>query len=249
MPELYGLIGKKLSHSFSKSYFTEKFKKEGLADSSYQLFELENIGQLDELIASYPDLKGLNVTIPYKEVVLPFLHKTDKTAQEIGAVNVIKVDKGRLYGYNSDYYGFRTSIVQWIKNPPHELKALVLGTGGASKAVMAALKDLSIPYQLVSRSADKGNLTYDQLQDHPNIIRDHKLIINTTPVGMHPNADTKPALDYEQVAASHYLYDLVYNPEKTKFLEMGEKQGAKIKNGLEMLHLQAEKSWELWGME
>lgn len=246
MAELYGLIGKKLSHSFSKTFFTEKFEKEKLADHEYQLFELEDIAQLPDLISAHPTLKGLNVTIPYKEVVQPYMHKIDKTAHEIGAINVIKVENGKLYGYNSDFYGFRTSLIQWLDSSPLELKALVLGTGGASKAVIAALKDLSIPFQLVSRNPENGQRSYDELQEDPELISATKLIINTTPLGMHPNTDTAPALDYDQITSSHYLYDLVYNPEKTNFLELGAQKGAKTKNGLEMLYLQAEKSWQLW---
>ena len=245
MPEVYGLIGKKLTHSFSKNYFSEKFEREGLKDKSYKLFELENIDELTQIIKNNPDLKGLNVTIPYKEAVIPFLDQIDPSARKIGAVNVIKVNTGHLYGYNSDFYGFRESLVRWIDDQDN-LKALVLGTGGASKAVMAALDDLSIPYLLVSRKKDHDLIDYEHLTANPDIVKAHRLIINTTPLGMYPHTDTCPDLPFSHIQTGHYLYDLVYNPEKTKFLQLGEARGAHIKNGLEMLHLQAEKSWELW---
>lgn len=246
MPELYGLIGKKLTHSFSKKYFTEKFEKEGLEGKSYQLFELESIEELPKVIESHPDLKGLNVTIPYKEAVFPYLDEIDPAAREIGAVNVIKVDDKGLHGFNSDFYGFRESLVRWLPNK--QLKALVLGTGGASKAVTAALNDLSIPYLLVSRKSTPGTtLDYHELEGNPDIISQHHLIINTTPLGMYPHLESKPDIPYPLITPDHYLYDLVYNPEKTSFMQNGEAQGASIKNGLEMLHLQAERSWELWG--
>lgn len=241
---LYGLIGKKLSHSFSKKYFTEKFEKENLQSCKYELFELASADELPQLISSKPDLAGLNVTIPYKEAVIPLLDEIHEKAREIGAVNVIKIRDGKLTGYNSDYFGFRESLVNWIGKA--EVKALVLGTGGASKAVIAALKDLDIPYQLVSRHASNEILSYTSLKQTPEMIRSHRLIINTTPLGMHPQTDATPDLDYSLLSNEHFLYDLVYNPEVTQFLSKGLGQGAKIKNGIEMLYLQAEKSWEIW---
>lgn len=241
---LYGLIGKKLSHSFSKKYFTEKFEKEGLHTCKYELYELASADELPQLIRTNPDLAGLNVTIPYKEDVIPLLDDIHEKAREIGAVNVIKIRDGKLTGYNSDYFGFRESLANWIGES--KVKALVLGTGGASKAVIAALKDLGISYQVVSRQASNENLSYTSLKEAPELIRDHRLIINTTPLGMHPQTDAAPDLDYSLLSNKHFLYDLVYNPEVTQFLSKGLDQGASIKNGIEMLHLQAEKSWEIW---
>lgn len=243
MKEVYGLIGKKLSHSFSKKYFTEKFEKEGLSDCTYNLFELEEIAELPELVRSNPDIKGLNVTIPYKELVIPYLTHIDKNAERIGAVNVIKVVNGALHGYNSDFYGFRNSLLNWLGTNRVQ-KALVLGTGGASRAVIAALDDISISHQLVSRKSTETMISYDAIS--PDIIFAHKLIINTTPLGMYPDISSFPQINYDGITSEHYLYDLVYNPLETTFLKKGKEKGAEVKNGLEMLHLQAEKSWELW---
>lgn len=242
---LFGLIGQKLSHSFSKKYFTEKFEKEALHTCQYELFELQTIEEFPQLIHTNTGLSGLNVTIPYKQSVIPFLDEVHDKAKEIGAVNVIRIRDGKLTGYNSDYFGFRESLEHWMRSSKG-IKALVLGTGGASKAVIAALKDLKIPYQMVSRDMDKADLSYTTLKDTPEIVRDHRLIINTTPLGMHPQTDSAPDLDYTLLSSEHYLYDLVYNPEVTRFLQMGLNHGANIKNGIEMLHLQAEKSWEIW---
>ncbi|MBL6444838.1 shikimate dehydrogenase [Fulvivirga sp. 29W222] len=242
---VYGLIGKKLAHSFSKKYFTEKFETEKLSSCSYELFELPTIDKLTQLVRTLPGLAGLNVTIPYKEEVIPMLDEVHDKAREIGAVNVIKVCNGKLTGYNSDYFGFKKSLINWL-DEPGKIRALILGTGGASKAVIAALKDLSISYQLVSRNPEKGNLSYVSLKKTPEIIKSHHLIINTTPLGMYPQMDSAPDLDYSLISDKHYLYDLVYNPEITRFLETGLNSGAKVKNGSEMLHLQAEKSWKIW---
>lgn len=239
---IYGLIGKKLSHSFSKKYFTEKFEKEGPDHCRYELFELEEIRQLPQLIASNPGLKGLNVTIPYKEVVIPFLHQVDTHAARIGAVNVIKVKDQKLYGYNSDFYGFRNSLAGWLGKGKYQ--ALVMGSGGASRAVTAALDDLQIGYTLVSRTPGPGRMTYEAIS--PEIISTHQLIINTTPLGMYPEVDSYPPFDYGLLTPGHFLYDLVYNPAETLFMKKGREKGAQTKNGMEMLRLQAEKSWELW---
>ncbi|UII34989.1 shikimate dehydrogenase [Fulvivirga ulvae] len=241
---LYGLIGKKLSHSFSKKYFTEKFENEGLHTCKYELFELDSIAELSKLVHSKADIVGLNVTIPYKEVVIPMLDEVHEKAREIGAVNVIKVRDGKLIGFNSDYFGFKESLVNWVG--ASKLHALVLGTGGASKAVIAALKDLAIPYQVVSRKATRQTLSYSSLKETPQVLNSHRLIINTTPLGMLPQIDSAPDLDYSLISNNHYLYDLVYNPEVTRFLKMGQEHGAMIKNGIEMLHLQAEMSWKIW---
>lgn len=238
----YGLIGKKLSHSFSKNFFTEKFTKEGLSDCQYGLFELSEIEEVTKLISN-PDLRGFNITIPYKQAIMPYLDQLDRSADKVGAVNVVKVEHDKLIGYNSDYFGFKQSLEEWLPED-YNLKALVLGTGGASKAIMASLKDLNIDFKSVSRKAKGDILSYDQLT--PHYLREYKLIVNTTPLGMSPSTDTAPDIDYNSLGAEHYLYDLVYNPELTKFLSLGKAKGSKIKNGLEMLHLQAEKSWEIW---
>lgn len=245
MVQHYGLIGKKLSHSFSKLYFTEKFQREGLKNCSYHLFELSEVEELPRLISDQAALKGLNVTIPYKEAIIPYLDEIDPVAKDIGAVNVISIKDGQLKGYNSDFYGFRDSLKRWI-TPQKPLKALVLGTGGASKAVTSVLKSMSIPFLLVSRQQSNNILSYEQLKLQPDLLMTHRLIINTTPLGMYPNIDSAPDITYSLLTKGHYLYDLVYNPEKTRFLELGQQQGTGIKNGLEMLTLQAEKSWEIW---
>ncbi len=243
---LFGLIGYPLSHSFSKKYFSDKFLKEGVSDCYYELFPLKDISEFPLLIKKYPNLKGLNVTIPYKESVLPFLDVFDENAAAVGAVNTIKIHSGKLYGYNTDVYGFEKSLLQFLKTGQLSSiqKALVLGTGGASKAVCFVLKKLGIFYAKVSRDSKKGDLTYEDLDE--KILSDTQLIINTTPLGMAPNATTFPALDYELLDSNHFLFDLVYNPEKTVFLTKGKKQGCSIMNGLPMLQLQAEKAWEIW---
>lgn len=242
----YGLIGFPLSHSFSKKYFAEKFEKEGIKDSEYDLFEIENIENFWNLIEpKIPGLKGLNVTIPHKENVIPFMDEMDAAAEEIGAVNVIKISsEGVLKGYNSDYYGFKISLEKFAGSDLNEIKALVLGTGGASKAVKQALKDLTIEFISVSRTASDTSIAYEDISTE--IIKNHKLIINTTPLGMYPKVDACPSLPYEQIGEGYYLYDLVYNPEETLFMKKGRENGAKAIHGLEMLIGQAEKAWEIW---
>jgi shikimate dehydrogenase len=240
---LYGLIGFPLTHSFSKKYFTEKFQKENIADSKYELFEIKDVSQILEVVKTNRDLKGLNVTIPHKENVIQFLDEIDSAAKEIGAVNVIKINTGKLKGYNSDYYGFRQSLINFIGETKN-IKALILGTGGAAKAVKAALQDLNISYRFVSRKKEKNNLSYDELNE--NILSEYKLIINTSPLGMYPNTDIFPDIPYQYLTSEHFLFDLVYNPEETTFMEKGAEKGARTQNGLEMLHLQAEKAWEIW---
>ncbi|UTA67433.1 shikimate dehydrogenase [Emticicia sp. 21SJ11W-3] len=241
---IYGLIGYPLGHSFSKKYFTGKFEQLGLADShAYELFELPEIEQFPQIISNSPGLKGLNVTIPHKQAVMPFLDGLDASALKVGAVNVIKIAAdGKLIGFNSDYYGFKTSLEEFI--PANSaLKALVLGNGGAAKAVIAALNDLSIPFRIVSRTKTDDTISYDDLKSE---IDNYQLIINCSPVGTYPKSEVCPDIPYERLTANHYLYDLVYNPVQTLFLQKGEEQGAKTHNGLEMLHLQAEKAWEIW---
>lgn len=241
----FGLLGKKLSHSFSKKYFTEKFERENIKETVYELFEIPSIDDFSQLIEHQESLKGLNVTIPYKMEVFPFLHEIDPAAARIGAVNVIKIQENkRLKGYNSDYYGFKLSLEKFLAGNTN-VKALILGTGGASKAVKIALEDLDIPYLYVSRHSEKPDiLTYEQLDKE--IFSSYHLIINTTPLGMYPLIETCPKLPYHLLGENHYLYDLVYNPENTLFMQKGAEKGAKTTNGLEMLYLQAEKSWEIW---
>lgn len=238
----YGLIGFPLSHSFSKKYFTEKFDKEAIGDHSYELFPIEQIKLLPSLLASEPLLRGLNVTIPYKEQVLPYLDELSPVVQEIQACNCIRIDKGRLIGYNTDVIGFEQTLQR--KLTTQHKKALVLGTGGAAKAVHYVLRKNGIEYLEVSRSAKAGCITYASLSK--DIVSDHTLIVNTTPLGMFPQIEDAPELPYELLNEQHYLYDLVYNPAKTKFLLEGEKRGAVIQNGADMLVIQAEASWEIW---
>lgn len=243
----YGLLGYPLSHSFSKGFFTEKFRKEGI-DAVYENFALPSITELPELIAYSPFLAGINVTIPYKQAVIPYLDTLDPIAEAVGAVNVIRVLRTpelRLIGYNSDVVGFRESIRPLVEAMGTEpLKALVLGTGGASKAIVFGLKQLGIESVLVSRQSGLGQLSYEELK--PAYYQEYRIIVNTTPLGMFPKVDACPPLDYSRLGAEHLLFDAVYNPEKTLFLQKGEIQGSKTKNGLEMLHLQAETAWRIW---
>lgn len=242
---VYGLIGYPLSHSFSKKYFTEKFENENIADTKYELFEIRDIADFPKIIANNPNLRGLNVTLPYKEAVIKYLDDVAESAKKINAVNVIKIGKnGKMVGYNSDYYGFKNSLFRFLPDNYKGMKALVLGSGGAAKAVKAVLEDLQIPYLIVSRKLDPGTILYEQINDEH--VKDYKLVINTTPIGMYPNVKDSPYLPYSLFTAEHYFYDLVYNPLETLFMMKGKARGAKTKSGLEMLHLQAEKAWEIW---
>jgi shikimate dehydrogenase len=238
----FGLIGKTLSHSFSREYFTEKFKKLKLSDHSYDLYELADIEEI-ESIFSISNLVGLNVTVPYKQSIIPYLDELDSSAERVGAVNVIRIDNKKKIGYNSDYLGFKISLANWIAEKSIT-KAIILGSGGASKAVAAALLDLGINYKVVSRHPHVGQLSYSEVDD--NLINETPLIINTTPLGMSPDETSFPPINYDLLNSYHYLYDLVYNPALTTFLKQGQARGANIKNGLEMLHLQAEESWKIW---
>lgn len=242
----YGLIGYPLSHSFSKEYFAHKFEREGIPNATYELFPLDTIEALPELLQEHPDLVGLNVTIPYKQQVIPFLTRLDAVAERIGAVNTIKVHakSSEYVGYNSDYYGFKQSLQTWLGERVIR-QALVLGTGGASKAVVCVLEDLHITPTYVSRSETSQAITYEALKTQAPLSA-YPLIINTTPLGMSPHTDAAPDLDYTQLTTEHFCYDLIYNPEETLFMKKAREQGAHTKNGLEMLHLQAEKSWEIW---
>lgn len=247
MKNVFGLIGYPLTHSFSKKYFTQKFEEENIPDCKYELFPLAKIEDIEDLIAAQPNLKGLNITIPYKEVVIPFLDELDEGAAAIGAVNTIKFVDGKRIGYNTDVYGFQGSLkalidTKYTKNQP--LKALILGTGGASKAIAYAFKQLDISYTYVSRTAKPQQFTYAEL--NKSILQTHQIIVNTTPLGTSPNTDACPNLPYQFLTKNHLLYDLVYNPAVTLFLQKGLDKGATIKNGLEMLHGQAEKSWAIW---
>jgi shikimate dehydrogenase len=239
----FGLIGKNISYSFSESYFQNKFDKEHIKDTSYQNFDLDSISEFKFLIKNNPEIAGLNVTIPYKEEVIPYLELINKTAKEIGAINTIKITKKRkLKGYNTDYYGFKKSL-EPLLTKQHK-KALILGTGGASKAVAYALKKLNIRYSYVSRTKNEDNFTYKELNE--KIIKDHLVIINCSPVGTYPHVKDCPNLPYQFITDQHVLFDLIYNPNETLFLKKGKQQGASICNGLRMLELQAEKSWEIW---
>lgn len=242
-----GLIGYPLGHSFSKTYFSNKFQKEGITDYSYQLFPIEQISDLPDLLERHSELVGLNVTIPYKEQIIPYLDELDESAYKIGAVNVIKLVEGKKIGYNSDYYGFRKSLEKFLPET-FKSKALILGTGGASKAVKFALEKMGITYRVVSRDVQKG-MSYESLLKEPGLIQDFNLIINTTPLGTYPSVKEKPDLPYQQLNKNHFLYDLVYNPEETAFMKAGIAQGALVKNGYEMLVEQAEKAWEIWNKQ
>jgi shikimate dehydrogenase len=244
MEKLYGLIGYPLSHSFSKKYFTKKFEEEGIQHSRYELFELQDIQHFSALTKQHPSLRGLNVTIPHKQQVMRYLDELDASAKQVGAVNTIKFAHNKLTGYNTDYFGFKESLQHWLGTADIK-RALVLGTGGASRAVKCVLYVLEIDYLLVSRHASEHTITYEQLRNDYNL-HDFPLIINSTPLGMSPNVNTFPDIDYSQLTSDHFCYDLVYNPEVTTFMKKAEEKGATAKNGLEMLHLQAEKSWEIW---
>lgn len=241
----FGLIGRSLAHSFSQTYFTQKFYRLGLEDCRYELFELASASELPGLLAQYPDLAGLNVTIPYKEQIWPYLHDVASSAARVGAVNVIALDpEGRLIGHNTDYVGFRESLRTFYPVPAWGARALVLGTGGAAKAVAVALHELGIAYWLVSRDILSQHLTYSELT--PEVMAAHPLIINTTPLGTYPDVNACPPLPYAALTGQHYLYDLVYNPRETLFLRKGREAGAHTKNGFDMLERQAEAAWAIW---
>lgn len=242
----FGLIGFPVGHSFSRTYFQEKFKVLGLNDHVYELYEMEFLKDFPALWERFPDLVGVNVTVPHKENVIRFLDRLDSSASRVEAVNVIKRVQGKLVGYNSDYYGFKVSVENYFQRKDKIRNALILGRGGASKAVEMALLDLWINCKFVSRNAGKGDFTYDDLEKDPGIIEKVDMIINTTPLGTYPNIETKPLIPYDAIQPKHYLYDLVYNPEETAFMKEGRKRGAKTKNGLEMLQLQADRAWEIW---
>jgi shikimate dehydrogenase len=245
----FGLIGYPLSHSFSRNYFTEKFQRQQITGCVYENYPLQDIAELTAILQQHADLAGLNVTIPYKEKVIPFLHDQTPVVKAIGACNCIRIEGGVLTGHNTDVTGFENSLQEQLRS--HHRKALVLGTGGAAKAVYYVLDKLGIQFLKVSRtaagagSADDGRtVSYGQVS--ADVLRDHQLIINTTPLGMYPKTDECPPLPYDALTPQHYLFDLVYNPAKTLFLQQGEAHGAVIKNGSDMLVIQAEESWRIW---
>ncbi|MDI9358033.1 MAG: shikimate dehydrogenase [Phycisphaerales bacterium] len=239
----YGIIGFPLSHSFSKPYFNEKFLKEGI-QAVYNTFPLTTITELPGVLKQYPCLKGLNVTIPYKKAVLPYLHAMTSAVQEMGACNCIKIDNGLLFGHNTDVIGFEESFIAKL-NPAIHKRALVFGTGGAAQAVLFVLKKLNIPYLSVSRNPNGINqIKYADIDE--NIMNSHTILINSTPVGMYPKIEDSPPIPYQYISTQHYCYDLIYNPEQSLFLKNAKKNGATTENGLAMLYIQAEKGWKIW---
>ncbi|PST83996.1 shikimate dehydrogenase [Pedobacter yulinensis] len=244
--KIYGLIGFPLSHSFSKRYFSDKFETERIHNCRYELFPIEHIDEMPQLLAAQPDLAGLNVTIPHKVSVFRFLNRIDEAARTIGAVNCIAIDRSsghpELSGYNTDAFGFEQSLVPLLK--PHHQNALIFGNGGAAKAVKFVLGKLGIRYRSVVRQPAAGCLTYSELD--AGLLATHPLLINTTPLGMSPQTHTAPDIPYHALTPDHLAYDLVYNPEETLFLSHAAKQGSAVKNGLDMLYLQAEEAWRVW---
>jgi shikimate dehydrogenase len=239
----FGLLGKNISYSFSKKYFTEKFALGNLEGYVYENFDIQSIEDFPKLITENPDLKGLNVTIPYKEEIIPYLSKLSKKASQIGAVNVIRFTKnGKLKGYNSDYYGFKKSLQPSLQ--PHHKKALILGTGGAAKAIAFALNELGILHTFVSREEKEGMIDYNRI--NATTFDNYHIIINCTPLGTSPNTKEFPPIPYNFFTEKHIAFDLIYNPEETQFLKKAKKKGAIIKNGYEMLVFQAEKAWKIW---
>jgi len=241
--KLYGLIGYPLGHSFSEKYFTEKFAREDIRDCVYKTFSLKNIAALEELLQQHPELCGLNITIPYKQDILSFVTDTSHLPEGLPACNCIKISGGKISGYNTDVIGFEKSLLPQLK--PHHTHALILGNGGAAEAVKFVLKKLKINFKIIGRSL-KNDTDYIYEDVDKAIIKFHPLIINTTPLGTFPNADGCPAIPYEFLTSQHYLFDLVYNPPKTLFLQKGESKGAAIKNGYDMLGIQADESWAIW---
>lgn len=240
----FGLIGFPLGHSFSKKYFTEKFSREGIQGCQFELYPIPRIQEFTQLFASEPALEGLSVTIPYKEQVIPYLDGLDPACAQIGAVNCIRIRDGKKIGFNTDYLGFKQSLQSWLgsKIP----NALVLGTGGASKAVQQALRDLGVSFRIVSRSKQEGQLTYAELKEQPQWLASHPLIINTSPVGTYPQVEDMPNIPLEQLHSVHRVYDLVYNPPITRLMQECIARGGASKNGQDMLELQAEAAWSIW---
>jgi len=242
MTRLYGLIGKNIGHSFSKKYFTDRFAQTGANDCIYENFDLAQIDDFNTILTQHPNLRGLNVTIPYKETIIPYLDELSNKAQKIGAVNVIRLKNGKLKGYNSDTYGFKKSLKPLLES--HHKKALILGTGGAAKAVAFALQELDIPYAFASRKSGSNTIAYQHI--NATTFDNFQIFINCTPLGTAPNIKDCPDIPYEYFSEKHLAYDLIYNPEETLFLKKAKKKGAKTKNGWQMLVFQAEKAWRIW---
>ncbi len=238
----YGLIGYPLTHSFSEKYFSNKFKQLGITDAEYLTFSIPSIDELQLIIKSNQNLCGFNITIPYKKQVLAFLDAADEAVKAMSACNCVSIKDGQLVGYNTDVVGFENSLKPFLKL--YHNKALILGTGGAAAAVEFVLKKLHINYQLVSRNSNPNNIVYSELTE--SIMSEHALIINTSPVGQYPATDQSPAIPYQFITSKHHLFDLIYNPAETSFLQKGKAMGASIQNGYEMLILQAEESWKIW---
>ena len=239
---IYGLVGKEIDYSFSRKYFNQKFKKEGLINNLYKNFDCKNLTQAIKALKQR-NIKGLNITIPYKEKIIPYLDNISKEAKDIMAVNTISFsDQGKLIGHNTDCYGFQKSLLENINKKTKT--ALILGTGGASKAIRYVLKENSIKYHTVSRKRNKGDYMYIELDR--DMMSNHELIINTTPLGTYPNTEKCPDINFDHITKNHILFDLIYNPKKTTFLKNGKIKGAKIVNGYQMLIYQAEKSWSIW---
>ncbi len=240
----YGLIGYPLSHSFSQKYFTEKFEREGIPDAVFHVFAISSIDKLPELLKEHPLLKGFSITIPYKRSVIEYLDEASTAVKEMNACNCVKIKEGKLYGYNTDIVGYKESFIKHLK--PYHTKALILGTGGASSAVEFVLKKLHIDYIFVSRKKDASKNIAGYADVNEALLQEYKIIINTTPLGTYPDVNDAPNIPYHLLTPQHYLFDLVYNPAKTKFLALGEQQGATIQNGYEMLVLQSEENWKIW---
>ena len=238
----FGLIGRNISYSFSRNYFSEKFLREGIS-GSYENFDLKNISEFPAVLKENPELKGLNVTIPYKEEIIPFLDSLDPVASEIGAVNTIKLEaSGKLIGYNTDYFGFAEALKPYLEE--HHKKALILGTGGASKAIAYALKTLDIEYKFVSRKASEEKLSYEELNEQ--MLKEYTLLVNCSPLGTFPKIEEHPKIPFQHLTRNHLIFDLIYNPPQTRFMELAIDQGATVVNGQKMLEMQAEKAWDIW---
>ncbi len=245
---LFGLIGKKLSHSFSQTYFREKFSKENIV-ADYLLFEMESLEEFPAILKKFPNLVGLNVTVPYKQEIMPLLDEIDPIAKSVGAVNTILIKDGKTIGYNTDIYGFKYSLEEFVP-PGFNENVLILGTGGAAKAVDYALKSFwGIDSACFASRTPDGPMEFAYPDIHPNLFRSFSLVINTTPLGMYPDVQSCADLPYQSLWKGQYLYDLVYNPEETLFLKRGRLSGCKVKSGLDMLHGQAERAWEIWNQE
>lgn len=240
----FGLIGYPLGHSFSKKYFTEKFEREGIPNCQFDLYEIPEITEFPKIVTENPELEGMAVTIPYKEQVMQFLDELDPACEVIGAVNCIRIRSGKKKGFNTDYIGFKHSLLAWLGDTIPS--ALVLGTGGASKAVKQALKDLRVDFFSVSRTEDSNQITYADLEKNPDFLKTYRLIINTTPLGTFPKTDGIPPIPLDQLTSKHMVYDLVYNPSVTSLMQECLTRGGKVKNGQDMLELQAEAAWKIW---